>query len=86
MLGLAAAKEMGWTIIATDPAAGRIETDQRSFWMGFTDDIVVWVTASGSGSRVDIRSASRHGRDDFGVNAARVRAYLARVRTAAGSS
>ncbi len=86
VLALATAKEMGWTIVATDLVAERIEADQRSFWMGFTDDIVLRITASGSGSRVDMRSASRHGRGDFGVNAARVRAYLTRLRTAAGSS
>ena len=71
---------------ASDPKAGRIEADQRSFWLGFTDDIVVRVTASGSGSRVDMRSASHYGRSDLGVNAARVRAYLARLRATAGSN
>jgi uncharacterized protein (DUF1499 family) len=84
-LALATAKEMGWTIVATDPAEGRIEADQRSYWMGFTDDIVLRVTAAGSGSRVDMRSASRHGRSDLGVNAARVRAYLARLRMTTSS-
>lgn len=84
-LALATAKEAGWTIVATDPGAGRIEAEERSFWMGFTDDIVLRVTAAGSGSRVDMRSASRHGRSDLGVNAARIRAYFVRLRTAAGS-
>ena len=85
-LALITAKQMGWTIVAAEPAAGRIEADERSFWMGFTDDIVLRVTASGSGSRVDMRSASRHGRSDLGVNAARVRAYFARLKMAAGAS
>ena len=80
---LDAAKQMGWTIVAADPAAGRIEASDRSRWFGFTDDIVVRITASGSGSRVDVRSSSRLGRSDFGVNAARVRAYLAALRTSA---
>ena len=77
---LDAAQHMGWTIVATDDAAGRIEASDRSRWFGFTDDIVIRVTASGSGSRVDVRSSSRYGRSDFGVNAARVRAYLAELR------
>lgn len=82
---LDAAKQMGWTIVAADGAAGRIEASDRSRWFGFTDDIVVRIEASGSGSRIDIRSSSRLGRSDFGVNAARVRAYLAELRqTAAG--
>ena len=74
---------MGWTIVAADDTAGRIEASDRSRWFGFTDDIVIRITPSGSGSRVDVRSSSRLGRSDFGVNAARVRAYLAALRTAA---
>jgi len=82
---LDAAKRMGWTIVAADAAAGRIEASDRSRWFGFTDDIVVRIAASGSGSRIDVRSSSRLGRSDFGVNAARVRSYLAELRqTASG--
>jgi uncharacterized protein (DUF1499 family) len=80
---LDAAQRMGWTIVAADDTAGRIEASDRSRWFGFTDDIVVRITPSGSGSRVDVRSSSRLGRSDFGVNAARIRAYLAALRTAA---
>jgi uncharacterized protein (DUF1499 family) len=83
---LATAQQMGWTIIATDNAAGRIEACERSRWFGFTDDIVVRVTASGSGSRIDVRSSSRVGRSDFGVNAARIRAYLAGLKASSGRS
>jgi uncharacterized protein (DUF1499 family) len=81
---LDAAQWMGWTIVAADEGAGRIEASDRSRWFGFTDDIVIRITSSGSGSRVDIRSTSRLGRSDFGVNAARVRAYLARLRGTTG--
>jgi len=42
-----------------------------------SDDIVVRAAEAGSGSRIDVRSASRHGRSDLGVNAARIRTYLA---------
>ena len=79
----ATAARMGWTIDATDAATGRIEAYERSRWFGFADDIVIRVTAADGGSRVDIRSASRHGRGDFGVNAARVRAYLAALKAEA---
>lgn len=74
----------GWRIVAEDPAAGRIEASQSSRWFGFTDDMVIRVTAGEAGSRIDIRSEARHGRGDFGVNAARVRAYLAQLRTELG--
>jgi uncharacterized protein (DUF1499 family) len=81
---LAAAQGMGWTIVAADAAAGLIEASDRSRWFGFTDDIVVRITPQGSESRVDVRYSARHGRGDFGVNAARVRAYLAALRNNAG--
>jgi uncharacterized protein (DUF1499 family) len=77
---LQTAEKLGWTIVATDPAAGRIEASQRSRWFGFTDDIVIRVAAAGSFSRVDIRSVSRVGHGDLGVNAARVRSYLTALR------
>jgi uncharacterized protein (DUF1499 family) len=76
---LAAAKAMGWTIAVADSASGRIEATETTQWFGFKDDVVVRIGAEGSGSRVDVRSLSRVGRGDFGTNAARVRAYLARL-------
>lgn len=84
-LALATARGMPrWNITATDPAAGRIEASEASFWFGFVDDIVIRVAADGAGSRIDIRSLSRQGKGDLGVNAARVRAYIAALKKAAG--
>ncbi len=80
---LKTAEQLGWTVVATDLEAGRIEASQRSRWFGFTDDVVIRVAPAGNGSRVDIRSVSRMGRGDFGVNAMRVRTYLAALRAAA---
>jgi len=78
---LAAAEAMhGWRIVAKDTAAGRIEASETSRWFGFTDDIVIRVAAAGNGSRIDMRSLSRQGRSDFGVNAARIRSYMAAVK------
>jgi uncharacterized protein (DUF1499 family) len=71
---------MDWRIVAADEADGRIEATDRTWWFGFTDDIVVRIRPEGAGSRVDVRSASRVGVGDFGTNAERVRAYLAEVR------
>jgi uncharacterized protein (DUF1499 family) len=79
------AQQMGWTIVASDKAAGRIEASQRSRWMGFTDDIVIRVAPAISDSRIDLRSSSRYGRSDFGVNAERIRAYLTGLRAATAS-
>ena len=72
---------MGWQIVAADEADGRIEASDRTFWFGFTDDVVVRIRApTGDGSRIDVRSTSRVGVGDLGTNAARVRAYLAELR------
>jgi uncharacterized protein (DUF1499 family) len=76
---LAAAREMGWEIVASVPAEGRIEATDTTMLFGFKDDVVIRVAAGGSGSRVDVRSASRVGHGDIGVNAKRIRAYLERL-------
>jgi uncharacterized protein (DUF1499 family) len=67
----------GWTVVDADPATGRIEANETSRWFRFTDDVVIRVAAEGAGSRIDVRSVSRVGRSDFGVNAGRIRAYTA---------
>ena len=74
----------GWSIVAADPAAGRIEARQTSFWFRFTDDVVIRVAAESTGSRIDMRSESRQGRSDFGVNAGRIRAYMAKLKQQVG--
>ncbi len=76
---LQAAKDMGWEIVASDPKALRIEATDTTPWFGFKDDVVVRLTASPTGSRIDVRSASRVGKSDVGTNARRINSYLARV-------
>src|SRR5262249_33122589 len=71
----------GWTVVASDPATGRIEANETSRWFRFVDDVAIRVAPDGSGSRIDIRSESRQGRSDFGVNARRIRAYLQTLKT-----
>jgi uncharacterized protein (DUF1499 family) len=72
------AKSMpGWTVVDEDLASGRIEANETSRWFRFTDDVVIRVAPDGAGSRIDVRSVSRVGRSDFGVNAGRIRAYTA---------
>jgi uncharacterized protein (DUF1499 family) len=78
---LAVVRAKGWTIVTVDRAAGVIDAYDRSLWFGFTDDIAIRVTPSGERSRVDIRSGARQGRGDFGVNAARVRGFLAALKS-----
>jgi len=73
---LAAARTMGWELVASDPASGRIEATDTTFWFGFKDDVVIRVTTQPNGSRLDVRSLSRVGVGDIGANAARIRRYL----------
>ncbi len=73
------AREMGWEIVATDSATGRIEATDTTFWYGFKDDIVIRIEAEGAASRIDIRSVSRVGKSDVGKNAARIRAFVDRL-------
>jgi uncharacterized protein (DUF1499 family) len=80
----AAASAMGWTLVAQDPAAGRIEASDTTFWFGFTDDVVIRVADQDGGSRIDIRSLSRIGRSDVGANAKRIRAYEAKLKDLLG--
>jgi uncharacterized protein (DUF1499 family) len=82
---LAAARAMGWDIVATDEAAGRIEATDRTFWFGFADDIVIRVRSTDVGSRIDVRSVSRVGLSDIGTNVARIRAYLAKLKDHIGA-
>lgn len=59
------------------------------FGTGFYDDVVVRVTPTPNGARVDVRSLSRVGGSDVGTNARRIRAFLTLTRfvsRCAGSS
>ena len=79
-LALATARAEGWEIVAQDAASDRIEATDTTFWMGFKDDVVIRIRPEGSGSRIDMRSVSRVGRSDIGVNAARIAGYLERLQ------
>ena len=81
---LAVAQNMDWKIVDADRTTGRIEASDISFWYGFTDDIVIRVVATPDGSRIDMRSLSRVGRSDVGVNAARIREYMTALEVMLG--
>ncbi|SME97132.1 Protein of unknown function [Tistlia consotensis] len=78
-------RDRGWELVAEEAGEGRIEAVARSFLYGFPDEVVIRVGAADGGSRVDLRSRSRIGRIDRGVNAARIRAFLAALRERAAS-
>jgi uncharacterized protein (DUF1499 family) len=74
------AQNQGWTIVSSDPANGRLEATDTTWWFGFTDDIVVRLTPWGTGTRVDMRSVSRRGATDTGTNARRIRRFLSALQ------
>ncbi len=68
---------MRWKPVAVVAEAGRIEATDTTWLFGFEDDIVIRVAADGAaGSRIDVRSKSRIGSSDLGVNAARIRRFV----------
>jgi uncharacterized protein (DUF1499 family) len=76
----AAIGAMNLTLTDASPMEGRLEASHTSFWYGFTDDMVVRITETPDGIRVDVRSKSRVGRSDLGQNAKRIRAFLAQFK------
>jgi uncharacterized protein (DUF1499 family) len=72
---LEVAEDLGWQVVEFDQDAIWFQAVDTTFWFGFEDDVVVRVTPLLAGSVVDLRSASRVGRHDFGANASRIRAF-----------
>ena len=71
------AEERGWTIRAVDPEQGRLEATAYASYIRFEDEVVIRVRPDGAGrSLVDMRSTSRVGIGDLGVNAQRIHDFL----------
>ena len=75
------ARDNDWEIAMADPINGRLEATDEVALQKFQDDIVVRAIpdTDGAGSFVDIRSVSRYGQSDLGVNARRIRAFSAQL-------
>lgn len=86
-LALKAAQDRGWTIIdRTPPSVGRsglghIDAIDRTLVMGFPEDITIRIKPLAGQTRIDVRSVSRYGRNDFGTNAKRIVAYAQALQT-----
>ena len=78
----ALAVDRGWEIVTVDPGNGILEAVDTSFFFRFKDNVVVRARPApdGRGSIVDMRSISRVGVSDVGVNAERVRDFLGDLR------
>ena len=74
-------EKMELEIVNADSANNILEATAKTFWFGFKDDVVIRIRPQGNGgSIVDIRSVSRVGQSDIGVNAKRILAILAGLR------
>ena len=85
-LALRIAKELGWRLIDANPpnlrvdGVAQIEATDHSLLFGFLDDIVIRIRPLATQTRIDIRSTSRVGRQDFGANARRIDKFTASVQ------
>src|SRR5262245_19605972 len=81
-----AVRRLKWRVASSEPPVGRpakagtIEATDNTLVVGFIDDIVIRVEGSVNRSRIDVRSASRHGKHDLGQNATRVRRFFAELQ------
>ena len=74
------ANARGWTI--TPGAAGRLEATDTVSPFKFKDDVVIVATPTtdGQSTTINMRSVSRVGASDFGINAKRIREFLAELQ------
>lgn len=74
------ARSRGWHIAVVDLEQGIVEATATSRFFRFKDDVVVRIRPDpqrSGGSLVDMRSVSRVGGSDVGMNAKRIRAFAA---------
>jgi uncharacterized protein (DUF1499 family) len=65
-----------WTLISQRESDGEIRAEATTRIMRFVDDVTIQIRQNGDGTRVEVRSASRVGRGDFGQNARNIRAFF----------
>jgi uncharacterized protein (DUF1499 family) len=76
-----------WTITYSDPATDTIEAVATSKLFHFNDDVVIQIRPTPDGaSLIEMRSKSRDGIGDFGVNAKRIKHFFDRVALARSPS
>jgi uncharacterized protein (DUF1499 family) len=73
-----------WRVVVDRPPQpgrrdGQIEAVARTPIMGFREDVSLRIRPEDDGARIDMRSASRFGRHDFGSNASRIRNLLEEI-------
>lgn len=85
-LVLKTANARGWRTVDKRPPGGRsgeahIDFIDKTLVMGFDEDITVRLKPLPGQTRIDLRSASRYGRHDFGANAKRITAFAEELQS-----
>jgi uncharacterized protein (DUF1499 family) len=75
-----------WQVISSRQEQGEIEAEARTRLLRFVDDVTVRVEERDDLTVVNVRSASRVGRGDFGQNARNVRAFFEELDRQMGSA
>ena len=75
-----------WRVVEQTPPGGRmglghIDAVDKTLVMGFPQDVTIRLRPLAGQTRIDIRSASRFGRHDFGENARRIRRFAEELQT-----
>lgn len=65
-----------WSLVSNQPATREIRAEARTLVWRFVDDILIRVRVRTDDAVVEVRSASRVGRGDFGQNARNIRSFL----------
>ncbi|AXI99498.1 Protein of unknown function (DUF1499) [Cyclonatronum proteinivorum] len=71
----------GWDLAAGNYETGIIEATEKLPWFGFKDDVVIRLVSDNGRTIFDMRSKSRIGGTDLGVNARRVQRFMADLKT-----
>ncbi|MDC8444692.1 MAG: DUF1499 domain-containing protein [Nitrosomonas sp.] len=70
----------GWHVVGVSTANGIIEATAITPIMAFKDDVIIRIQGTEQVTRVDMRSVSRVGISDLGVNAKRIGRFLADLK------
>jgi uncharacterized protein (DUF1499 family) len=75
-----------WTLVSSDPAQWRIEAERETDVFGFIDDVTVTIEpVTEFVTRVNVRSASRVGKGDFGQNARNIEEFFGELDNRLGA-
>ncbi len=72
----AVGRMLRWTLVSSRPEQGAIQAEAATRLFRFVDDVTIRCVEQNGDAVVNVRSASRVGRGDFGQNARTIRAFF----------